>query len=78
MSEASAQADEGEGEGGDRALLRSVAIAAAMIAGCSVILAALLAWRLLDARQVAAIALAECPCCGVTPPRRGEADGERE
>jgi len=59
-------------------MLRSVAIAAAMIAVCSVLLAVLLAWRLLDAREEAAKAKALCACCGDEPSaERGEADGRQ-
>lgn len=61
-----------------QAMLRSVAIAAAMIAVCSVLLAVVLAWRLLDARELAAVAMAHCPCCVDEPSaQRGEADGRR-
>jgi hypothetical protein len=44
-------------------LLRRVALAAAVIAAVSVVVAALLAWRLVNARDAAALAAARCPCC---------------
>ncbi|MCA9661923.1 MAG: hypothetical protein KC486_26530 [Myxococcales bacterium] len=44
-------------------LLRRVALAAAVIAAVSVVVAALLAWRLVNVRDAAALAAARCPCC---------------
>lgn len=66
-------------QGTSQAMLRSVAISAAMIAVCSVLLAVALAWRLLDAREQAAAAKAQCgACCGDEPrTQRGETDGRR-
>jgi len=65
------------------ALMRKVAIAAALIAGCSVVIAAALALRLVETRERATIAAAQCACCDVNTPREpqigehGEADAPR-
>ena len=56
----------------DLQIVRGTAIAAALIAGCSVLLAMLLAWRLLDARERMRVATAECTCCA---PGSGQALG---
>lgn len=52
---------------GTLGLLRRVALAAAVIAATSVVLAAALAWRLVEARDAAALAGARCPCCAEAP-----------
>ena len=44
--------------------LRVIAIATALIAGCSVILVILIALRLLDSHQQLQTAREECSCCG--------------
>ncbi len=57
---------------GDIQRLRAIAIAAAFIAGCSVLLVTLLAWRLLDTRERVRVATTECSCCG---PNDGPSQG---